>query len=556
MKKIEKVRIIPLGGLNEIGKNMTLVECGKDIIMIDCGMAFPDEEMPGVDYVIPDIQYVVKNVDRLRAIFLTHGHEDHIGALPYVLKQINVPIYGTRMTLGIVTNKLREFHLEKRVTMMEVSAGDVVSAGNFRVEYIHTTHSIADSAALALHTPCGVILHTGDFKVDLTPIESDMIDLTRFGELGKEGVLALMSDSTNAERPGYTPSESTVGNTLDDIFRKAGDKRIIVATFSSNVHRVQQVINMAIAYDRKVALSGRSMSTVIDVANQLGYMKIPKGLLIDIDKIKKYPSNKLVIVTTGSQGEPMSALYRMAFSEHKTVEIGDNDLVVISASAIPGNEKLVYRMINELSRAGAEVVDDALDEVHASGHAAQEDLKLILGLTRPKYFIPVHGEYRHLKTHASLATAMGVPEENIVITSIGNIIELSPKGIDVVGTVPSGKVLVDGLGVGDVGNVVLRDRKHLSNDGLIVAVAVVDEAQRTIVCEPEILTRGFVYMKENEDLIQDVRDLTTNIILKCANDGYEEWVYNARTKLRDALSKYVYDKTKRSPMILTILKNI
>ncbi len=556
MKKIEKIRIIPLGGLNEIGKNMTLIECGKDIIVVDCGMAFPDEDMPGVDYVIPDYQYLVKNKDRVAAIFLTHGHEDHIGALPYVLRDINVPVYGTRMTLGIVVNKLREFHLEKTCKLMQVSAGDTVKIGSMSVEYIHTNHSIADSAALAIHTPCGVIFHTGDFKIDVSPIDGDMIDLPRIGELGKEGILALLSDSTGAERPGHSMSESKVGYSLNDIFRRAEKKRIIVATFASNVHRVQQIINLAAQYGRRVAVSGRSMITVLEAAMQLGYTKVPKGILIDIDKIKKIPPEQLVVITTGSQGEPMSALYRMAYSEHKVVEINEKDMVIVSATAIPGNEKPVGKMVNELFRSGAEVVYESYNEIHASGHACQEELKLMMGLTHPKFFIPVHGEYRHLRRHASLAEGMGIPGENVLIAEIGDIIELDKQSAKVVGTVPSGRVLVDGLGVGDVGNVVLRDRKHLAQDGLIVAVAVVDSKTGALVGEPDILTRGFVYIKENEELMTNVKNITADVITRCSKGKQNDWAYNAKNRIRDELDKYIFDQTMRKPMILPVIKSI
>lgn len=556
MKKIEKVRIIPLGGLNEIGKNMTLIECGKDIIVVDCGMAFPDEDMPGVDYVIPDFQYLLKNKDRVAAIFLTHGHEDHIGALPYVLRELNVPVYGTRMTLGIVVNKLREFHLEKKTKLMQVSAGESVKIGSLSVEYIHTNHSIADSAALAIHTPCGVIFHTGDFKIDVSPIDGDIIDLPRIGELGKEGILALLSDSTGAEKPGHSMSESKVGSSLNDIFRRADNKRIIVATFASNVHRVQQIINLAAQYGRRVAVSGRSMMTVLEAAMQLGYTKVPKGVLIDIDKIKKIPPEQLVVITTGSQGEPMSALYRMAYSEHKVVEINEKDLVIVSASAIPGNEKPVGNMVNELFRSGAEVVYESYNEIHATGHACQEELKLMLGMTQPKFFIPVHGEYRHLHRHASLAEGMGVAKENILIAEIGDIIELDKNSAKIVGTVPSGRILVDGLGVGDVGNVVLRDRKHLAQDGLIVAVAVVDSKTGTLCSEPEIVTRGFVYIRENEELMTMVKQITTDVILRCAKEKQNDWVYNAKNKVRDELDRYIFNQTMRKPMILPVIKSI
>lgn len=555
MKKIEKIRIIPLGGLNEIGKNMTLIECGKDIIVVDCGMAFPDEDMPGVDYVIPDVQYLVKNKDRVAAIFLTHGHEDHIGALPYVLRDVNVPVYGTRMTLGIVINKLREFHLDKKVSLMQVSAGDSVKIGSLSVEYIHTNHSIADSAALAIHTPCGVIFHTGDFKVDVSPIDGDIIDLTRIGELGKEGILALLSDSTGAEKPGHSMSESKVGSSLSDIFRRADKKRIIVATFASNVHRVQQIINLAAQYGRRVAVSGRSMITVLEAAMQLGYTKVPKGVLIDIDKIKKIPPEQLVVITTGSQGEPMSALYRMAYSEHKVVEINEKDLVIVSASAIPGNEKPVGNMVNELFRSGAEVVYESYNDIHASGHACQDELKMMLGMTKPKFFIPVHGEYRHLHRHAKLAEGMGMKKENVLIAEIGDIIELDKNSAKIVGTVPSGRVLVDGLGVGDVGNVVLRDRKHLAQDGLIVAVAVVDSKTGALLSEPEIVTRGFVYIRENEELMNNVKKITADAIVRCAKGKQGDWG-NAKNKVRDELDKYIFDQTMRKPMILPVIKYI
>lgn len=556
MKKIEKLRIIPLGGLNEIGKNLTLIECGRDIIAIDCGLAFPNEEMPGVDYVIPDMQYIVKNVDRFRAVFLTHGHEDHIGGIPYLLKQINVPIYGTPLTLGIVENKLREFNLLKSAQLHVVHSGDVIKAGNMSVELIHVNHSIADAVAFAVHTPCGTIVHTGDFKIDVTPIHGQMIDLARFGELGKKGVLALLCESTNVERPGFAMSERKVGDSFDSIFRSAEKKRIIIATFASNVDRVQQIINTAIRFKRKVAVSGRSMVTVLEVARQLGYMEIPNGVLIDIEKVNKYPPEKIVIITTGSQGEPMSALYRMAYSDHKVVEITSSDLIVLSANAIPGNEKFVSRVVNELFRSGADVVYESYAGVHVSGHACQEEIKLMIGLVKPKFFIPIHGEYRHLKKNTQMAKTMGIPDSNIVLADIGNIIEVSSGSINVVGTVPSGITLVDGYGIGDVGNVVLRDRKHLSQDGLVVVAAVVDSTNRTLLTDPEILSRGFVYIKENASLMRDVRKLAVAVIEECAAENYEEWVYNVRTRLRDRLSKYIYEHTKRRPMILPVVKDL
>lgn len=557
MKKIEKIRIVPLGGLNEIGKNLTLVECGKDIIAIDCGMTFPDDDMPGVDYVIPDMQYIVKNKDRFRAIFITHGHEDHIGAIPYLLKSVQVPIYGTKMTLGIIYNKLKEFGLERTAELIEVPAGATVSLDCLDVEFIHVNHSIADAVALALHTPRGVILHMGDFKIDSTPIQGDMIDLARLGELGKEGITCLLMESTNVERPGYAMSEEKVHGSLENIFRKASEQRIIVATFASNVHRVQSIIDTASKFGRKVAVSGRSMITVLEVASQLGYMNIPENVLIDIDMVNVLPPEKVVIITTGSQGEPMSALYRMAYSDHKVVEINSHDLVIISATAIPGNEKMVNKVVNELYRSGAEVVNDAISEVHVSGHACQEELKQIFALTKPKYFIPVHGEYRHLKKHSRLAMSMGIPENNIVVGDIGDIIEITDEKIEIVGTVPAGRVLIDGLGVGDVGNIVLRDRVHLSQDGLIIAVAIVDDATRFLTTEPEIISRGFVYTKENEELHAALKQITEETVLKEATRSHSaDWEYSAKTALKDTLTKYVYEQTKRKPMILPVVKTI
>lgn len=556
LKKLEKIRIIPLGGLNEIGKNLTVIECGKDMIAIDCGLLFPDDELPGVDYVIPDMQYLVKNKDRFRAVFITHGHEDHIGGIPYLLRQLDVPIYGTRLTLGIIANKLKEFKLEHKARLMQVEAGDVIECGLFKLEYIHVNHSIADAAAIAIHTPCGTVLHMGDFKIDVTPVQGEMIDLARIGELGKNGLLALMMDSTNVERPGFAMSERKVGESLSSIFRRADKQRIIVATFASNVDRVQQIINIAIANKRKVAVVGRSMVTILEVARQLGYMDIPENVIVDISQVNKYPPEKMVIISTGSQGEPMSALYRMAYSEHKMVEINHNDLIVISATAIPGNEKLVNRVVNELFRSGAEVVYESFAEVHVSGHACQEELRLILGLANPRYFIPVHGEYRHLKKHSLLAKSMGIPSDRIIVGDIGNIIEMDSKTIKIAGNVPAGKILVDGIGVGDVGNIVLRDRKHLSQDGLIAVVAVVDEETRTLMTDPEILTRGFVYIKENQALTQKLKEMTSVVVEACAGEGYDEWIYNAKGKVRDQLAKYIYEQTKRKPMILPVIKSI
>jgi len=541
--------------MNEIGKNMTVFEYGEDALIVDCGFAFPDDEMLGVDYVIPDITYLQRIRDRIKGIVLTHGHEDHIGGIPYLLKEISLPIYGTRLTLGILFNKLREHGLEKTAMLTEISAGGSIKLGSFDVEFIGVNHSIADAVALAIHTRLGTVIHTGDFKIDTTPIIGDTIDLTRFGELGKRGVLALLADSTNIERPGYSMSESKVGVSFDNIFRSNDKKRIIVTTFASNVHRVQQIINYAVKYDRKVAVTGRSMINIITAARQLGYMKIPDGTFVDIDLITRYPHEKMVIITTGSQGEHMSALYRMAFSDHKKVEIGPRDLVIMSASPIPGNEKLVTKVINELFKAGAEVVHDSFAEVHVSGHACQEEIKLIHALTRPKYFIPVHGEYRHLKKHAALAQSMGVDSKNIFILDIGAVLEMDRYKATVIGTVPAGKVLVDGLGVGDVGNVVLRDRKHLSKDGLIVVVATVDASNGNLISGPDIVSRGFVYVREAEDLMESARTLARDVLLEDNNVTSSDWAF-AKSKVKESLSTYLYEKTKRNPMILPVIMEV
>lgn len=555
MAKKTKLKMIPLGGLHEIGKNMTVFEYGNNIILVDCGSAFPDEEMPGIDLVIPDITYLRKNQEKIRGIVLTHGHEDHIGALPYVLQEINVPIYGTRLTLGIVEHKLKEFHMQDRVQLKVVSPGDRIRLECFEVEFIRSNHSIADAVALAIHTPVGVVIHTGDFKIDPMPIQGDMIDLTRFGELGKEGVLALCMDSTNVERTGYTMSERTVGISLADIFKDC-QKRIIIATFASNIHRVQQVIDAAAKNKRKVAISGRSMVNVISVANELGYIKIPANVLIDLEEINRYPANKVVLLTTGSQGEEMSALTRMAFSDHKQVEITANDLVVISANPIPGNEKLVSRVVNELFKKGAEVIyESSLAEVHVSGHACQEELKLIMALTKPKFFIPVHGEYRHLCIHKELSELMGIPAKNSFILDIGKVLEFTSDSAKMNGTVPAGKVLVDGLGVGDVGNIVLRDRKHLAQDGLIVAVISLSGDNGELIQEPDIITRGFVYVRESEDLMEQMREVVRESILSSANKRARDW-NSVKSTVKNQLSQFIYDSTKRSPMILPVIVEI
>ena len=551
----EKVRIIPLGGLGEIGKNMTVIDYRNQMIIIDCGMTFPDDDMLGIDYVIPDTTFLEQNRDKLLGIFLTHGHEDHIGALPYVLKDFNLPVYGTRLTLGIVFNKLKEHHLEKSVELIEKSAGEVVKTGPFSVEFIAVNHSIADAVAFAITTPVGVVVHTGDFKMDMTPIMGDPIDIARLGEIGKKGVLALLSESTNAERPGFASSERHVGRTFETIFQQNSGRRIIVATFASNVHRVQQVIDAAVHTGRKVAVAGRSMVNVISVARELGYMSVPDGTIVDLDDIAKYPQDKMVIVTTGSQGEPMSALYRMAYSDHKKVEITPGDLVIISANAIPGNEKLVYRVINELIKSGADVVYSSAEDVHVSGHACQEELSMMLSLLKPKFFFPVHGEYRHQKRHAELAKFAGVLSENIFIMENGSVAEINPQSAKITGKVPAGRVFVDGLGVGDVGNIVLRDRKHLAQDGLIVVVAALYGDSGMIVSGPDLISRGFVYVREATDIMDGARECVKEVLERCEDRHMTDWG-TIKSLVKDALSKYIYDKTKRNPMILPIIMEV
>lgn len=554
MHKNNKVKITPLGGLHEIGKNLTVFEYENDILILDCGLAFPDEDMPGVDMVIPDITYLEKHKNRIRGIVLTHGHEDHIGAIPYVLKQFNVPIYGTKLTLGILKYKLQEHGILNSTKLNVVNPGESFKLGEMKVEYIRSNHSIADAVAVAIHTPAGVILHTGDFKIDTTPIDGSMIDLARIGELGKKGILALMSDSTNAERPGFTMSERTVGKTFDHIFEGC-EKRIFVATFASNIHRVQQIINAAVKFGRKVAVSGRSMENVLSAAIELGYMKIPKNTLIDIDEIGRYPKEKLVIITTGSQGEPMAALSRMAFSGHKKANIEEGDLVIISASPIPGNEKAISNVINELLKHGAEVVYEALADVHVSGHACQEELKIILSLANPRYFIPVHGEYKHLYAHKELARTVGIPNKNILLLENGKQVELSYKEAKITATVPAGRVLVDGLGVGDVGNIVLRDRKHLSEDGLIVVVVAIDREGHQVVSGPDIISRGFVYVRESEDLMDEMREIAMDTVNMCLDKNALDW-NTIKTKLRNEVGGFILNKTKRKPMILPVIMDV
>jgi len=553
-KKKKKLKIIPLGGLGEIGKNITVFEYGDDIFVVDCGIAFPEDDMLGIDLVIPDISYLTKNREKVRGIVLTHGHEDHIGALPYILKDLNVPVYGTKLTLGLLEQKLEEHGLLSSVVLNVVKHSDVIELGCFKVEFVRSTHSIADSTALAIFTPVGTIFHTGDFKIDYTPIEGDPIDLARLAELGKKGVLLLMCDSTNVERQGYTMSEKTVGETFDEIFMNAKN-RILVATFASNVHRIQQIVNAAIKFGRKIAICGRSMVNVVNVAMELGYMSVPEGVIIDIDHVNKYPPEKLVIITTGSQGEPMSALTRMASGDHKKVEIIPGDLVIISANPIPGNEKLVSRVVNELFKKGAEVIYESLADIHVSGHASQEELKLVHRLIKPKYFMPVHGEYRHLKRHANLAVELGMSPENIFIMDIGKVLELSNDSAKINGSVNSGRVLVDGLGVGDVGNIVLRDRKHLSQDGLIVVVITIEGDTGNVVAGPDVISRGFVYVRESEDLMEEIREVCKAALLKCEDKKKNDWS-TKKSIIRDALRDFLYEKTKRRPMILPIIMEV
>ena len=551
-----KIRIIPLGGLGEIGKNLTVVEYDNDMVVIDCGLGFPDDDMPGIDLVIPDITYLEANKDRIRGILLTHGHEDHIGAVPYVLRTINPPIYGTPLTLGIIKNKLEEHSLPWKPDLRTVKAGSRVRLGAIEAEFIHVNHSIADACAIALHTPLGTLIHTGDFKLDTTPIDGDMMDIVRLGELGREGVLMLMCESTNAERPGHTPSEKKVGASLEYIFSTHEKKRIIIATFSSNVHRVQQIIDTSARHKRKVAITGRSMLNIVSAAIELGYMKVPAGVLVDINEIKRYKPSELTLITTGSQGESMSALYRMAFSDHAQVSLDSNDLVVLSASAIPGNEKDVGRIINELSAKEVEVLHDAVVEVHVSGHACQEELKLMQALTKPKYFMPIHGEARHLVANRDLARYMGMSDRNIFLSEIGKVLEIDANGPHWAGTVPSGRVLVDGYGVGDVGNIVLRDRRHLAQDGLIVVVATVDFYNRQLISGPDIVSRGFVYVRESEELMEEAKQ----IALEAVTDALDDWENSDRMllkkRVKDDLTRFLYNKTKRKPMILPVIMNV
>ena len=552
-KSQNKVQIIPLGGLGEIGKNMTVFRYGDDIILVDAGLMFPEDDMLGIDLVIPDISYLIENRDKVKAIFLTHGHEDHIGALPYVLKQLDVPVYGTALTLGILQGRLKENGVSSE-SLVTIKPGDRVIVGSFRLDFIRVNHSIPDAISIAINTPIGTIIHTGDFKIDHTPVDGQVTEFSKFAEYGDRGVLALLADSTNAERPGFTPSERMVGKTFDDEFRYAKN-RIIVATFSSNVHRIQQVIDAAIKYDRKVAVIGRSMINVVSIAREMGYLNAPDGVLIDIDETSNYTADKIVIITTGSQGEPMSALTRMAMNDHKKVDIMPGDTVIISATPIPGNEKLVSRTIDLLYKLGADVIYEKSNGVHVSGHASQEEIKLIHNLVRPKFFIPVHGEFRHLIKHASIAKSLGMASENIVIAENGSVIELTRNSVGINGKVTAGKVLVDGLGVGDVGNIVLRDRRQLSQDGIMIVVVTIDKESCHVVAGPDIVSRGFVYVREAEDLMEEARDKVQAALERCEENGVSEWSL-IKSNVRDALGRFLYEKTRRRPMILPIIMEI
>ena len=550
------IRVAFLGGLNEIGKNLTVFECENDIVVIDTGMAFPDGDMLGVDLVIPDYTYLEQNRDKIRGVVITHGHEDHIGGIPYLLAKVNVPIYGTPLTIGLIENKLREHSLSAPPTLIKKNAGDRFSLGCFDIELIHVNHSIPDAVAIALHTPAGIIVHTGDFKIDYTPIENKMTDLNRFAALGDEGVLALFAESTNAERPGYTPTEQTVTDSFDKLFATARNKRIIIATFASNISRIQLIINCAVKYGRKVAFSGRSMINYMKVAQELGYVKVPDNLIIDIDQLKEYPPEKIVLATTGSQGEPMSALSRMAYSDHRKVSVGAGDFIIISANPIPGNERAVGNVVDELLKRGCEVVYESMYEVHVSGHARQEELKLIHSLVKAKYFVPIHGEQKMLQKHRSIAMSMGMPAENIYIGDVGKCVEISESaGIKEAEPVTAGKVFVDGLGVGDVGSIVLRDRKHLGQDGLIIIVASLDVYDGHVISGPDIVSRGFVYVRESGDLMDDIKSLSLDILEDCSRRNIHEWGV-IKNLIKDDIAKLIVRQTGRSPMILPILMEV
>ena len=551
----KKLKVVMLGGLSEIGKNLAVIEYENEMIVVDCGIGFPDDEMPGVDLVLPDFTYLKENADKLKGVFITHGHEDHVGGVPYLLKLIDTPVFGTKLSIGIIKNKLREHNLDYTPELVPVEAGDSVKVGNFTVEFIRVNHSIADSCCLAIRTPAGTVLHSGDFKLDTTPVDGEIMDLNRLSQIGSEGVLLLMCESTNVEHPGYTPSERTVGEALDNIFRHNTDKRLIISTFSSNVHRVQQIINKSALYGRKVAITGRSMLNIVSAAVELGYMTFPENTLIDISEIRKFNPEQLTIISTGAQGEPMSALYRMVFGEHDKVQLGPKDLVIISAHTIPGNEKLVDKIINELYRTGIAVYRDSSQDVHVSGHACREEIKLMHALTRPKYFMPIHGECKHLYEHKVLAMEMGMPPDRIFVSEIGKVLEVSESSAGFNGTVPSGVTLIDGSGIGDVGSIVLRDRKHLSEDGLIVVVAVINDHDMSISAGPDIISRGFVYMKESEELMNDLKSIAFDSLSDSLDAGLRDFT-QIKGRLKDDLSKAIYQRTKRKPMVLPVIMKI
>ncbi len=554
-KKNPPIRIIPLGGLNEIGKNLTVYECQDDIFLVDCGLAFPDETMLGVDLVIPDFSYLVQNKEKIRGVVITHGHEDHIGSLTYLLKQIDLPVYGTKLTIGLVEGKLKEAGLLGRVKTHVVTPGDRVKLGCMEVEFVRVNHSIPDAVAIVTHAPCGTVVQTGDFKIDYTPIGGGVIDLARFGELGSRGVLLLLSDSTNAERPGSTTTERKVGQSFDNLFKTAEDKRIIIATFSSNIQRIQQICDAAVKFGRCVAISGRSMENVTGIARELGYLHVPEGLIVPMEELSRFRPSETVIITTGSQGEPMSALSRMSMGSHRQVTVGKGDFIIISATPIPGNEKLVSRVVNELLRSGADVIYESMYDVHVSGHACQEELKLMMELVRPKYFMPVHGEFKHLKRHADLARSLGIPDENIIISEIGRVLETDGTYLKNEQTVPAGRVLVDGLGVGDVGSVVLRDRKLLSEDGLVIIVVTVDGLTGEVLSGPDVVSRGFVYMRESEEVVEEFRNLTLKVLDSVKDRRHKDW-NDVKVRIKEAVSSCVYRRMKRSPMILPIVMEV
>lgn len=544
-----KLKVIPLGGLEQIGMNITAFEYEDSIVVVDCGLAFPEDDMLGIDLVIPDVTYLKENISKVKGFVITHGHEDHIGALPYILKEVNVPVYSTKLTLGLITNKLKEHNLVRSTKLKEVKHGQVINLGDFSIEFIKTNHSIQDASALAIYSPAGIVVHTGDFKVDYTPVFGDAIDLQRFAEIGKKGVLALMCDSTNAERPGFTMSERTVGHVFDNLFNEHKNARIIIATFASNVDRVQQIINTAYKFGRKVAVEGRSMVNIISVASELGYLRIPENTLIEIDQVKNYPDEKVVLITTGSQGESMAALSRMAANIHKKITIKPNDTIIFSSNPIPGNEKAVSKVINELSMKGAKVI---FQDVHVSGHACQEEIKLIYSLVRPKYAIPVHGEYRHLTAQKHVVEDLGIPKENIFILASGNVLELDANSAAVTGSVHTGAIFVDGLGVGDVGNIVLRDRQHLSEDGIMIVVMTLERHSNVVLAGPDIVSRGFVYVRESEDLMEDAKEVVENALDSCLERNITDWG-KIKNTVKDALSDFLWKRTKRSPMILPII---